>query len=363
VWDVFLQKRFYPLDEWMGLKVYQKVSAGLKEEVIEQCVLRPYAQATKILNQKSGLKRSVMSNWKLIQGEANRERDLLVKVPDWRGRPLPVLKPDSVDRCPMLGVDPDATYVRSRRKIDKKHEIKMAVMYTSRKAQGSKRWKLCGKQVVLKVNDSVESLFNEVTQKAVVEYGLHGGSRVVAHGDGDPWIKRFGQEYCPQALNRLDPWHVFKKIREATGLQKLPEDWYTDFYTNPSSLIEKIETLERELAEPEEQERLRQLIGYLKNNREGMEPSGIGKEIKEKFPRMYKRGSGAIESNIFQVICQRFKGARMLWSGAGLESLSFLRQRYLNRSFDFEKVTIPNNQYRATDSMKELRDFVKEELC
>lgn len=374
--DVFKKKCLYPIDEWIGLKPGQKVSPNLVCEIVEQCVNLPYEKASHVIHKLSGVKKTAMSIWKLIQGESKRRQNKVSAIPDWKIKSLPELKPDSPNICPILGVDPDATYVRPRRRADKKHEMKMAVIYTGRKEQGkaekkkrnkkkkkmkNKRWELVQKQVVMTViNETADKLFNQVTEKAVIEYGLHAGSRVVVHGDGDPWIKQFHDHYCPQALNRLDPWHVFKKIREATDLEKMPSDWYRDFYTSPSSLIKRVEALGREMADKKDKERIEQLAGYLKNNKEGMNPSGVSQETKKQFPRMYRRGSGPIESNIFQGICQRFKAPRMMWSESGLKNLSFLREEFLNRSFDFKKVVVPKEQYREKTYADELRELVRD---
>lgn len=363
VWAVFKGKDIYPLDEWLDLGPKQKVSPGLKEMLVEQVVVRPYQQATKIVEKLSGVKRSVMGNWKMIQGIGKARQEAMRRLPDWSQKALPELMPSISDPCPVLGTDPDATYAKPRRKVDKNHELKMAVMYTHRKATGrkKKRWELGNKQVVMGlVREPAEVLFNRVTDKAVNDYGLHSASRVIVHGDGDPWIKQFQDRYCPQALNRLDPWHVFKKIWEETGAEKIPEDWYEDFYTNPSSLIQKIEGLGKEMAEGKDKERIEQLVGYLKNNKEGMAPSGVSKEIKERFPRMYKRGSGTIESNIFQAICQRFKAPRMMWSEEGLNNLVRLREEYLNKSFGFQKVVVPKGHYRKKTYADELREIAKD---
>src|SRR3989338_5305806 len=365
VFDVFKQKCVYPLDEWMGLGVRQKVSPGLHSEIIEQCAQRPYGQASKVCAKLSGVKRSVTGNWKLVQGFAKKEREKgeALILPDWKKQALPVLLPDRPDPCPILGVDPDATYVKPRRKTDTNHELKMAVLYTHRKSEGKKknRWLLGQKQVILgSVRESASDLFNRVTDKAVKEYGLHGESRVLVHGDGDGWIKRFQEEYCPQAMNRLDPYHVFKKIREATGVEEMPKEWIKDFYTNPASLIWKLEEFRRQFYQKEDKEKMDGLLGYLRNNKEGMKPSGVSKQIKNQFPRMYRRGSGTIESNIFQSIYQRFKMPRMMWSKEGLNNLSFLRQNYLNKSFGFQKVTVPKENYRPMTYMDEIREVARD---
>ena len=114
------------------------------------------------------------------------------------------------------------------------------------------------------------------------------------------------------------------------------------------------------MAERQEREKIEGLAGYLENNIEGMKPSGVPKKIKKQYPRMYLRGSGPIESNIFQGICHRFKAPRMMWSEEGLNNLSFLREEYLNGSFRFKKVTVPKEHYRSMTYADELREVAKD---
>jgi hypothetical protein len=365
VYDVFSKRLIYPLDLWMGLKSHQKVSRSLVGEIIGECVNRPYGKSTKAVNKRYGIKRNPVSNWKLVQGESIRTQKVKIereeKV-DWKKRGLPELKGKSLNICPILGIDPDATYVKSRIKDEKKYEIKMAVMYSGKSAKGKKkkRWELTGKQIILPpANSSADELFNEVTNKGVREYGLNYSTKVICHGDGDPWIKRFKTDYCPQALNRLDPWHVFKKIYEATDVEKIPKDWYESFYKNPRELINKIKEFKRQLVTRRDKERIDLLINYLSNNEDGMRPSKVSKEEKSKYPGMYKRGSGAIESNIFSVVCQRFKKPRMSWSRSGLNNLMFLRERYLNERYNFEKVKQSKEDVKEQTAVEEIRDVLR----
>ena len=102
---------------------------------------------------------------------------------------------------------------------------------------------------------------------------------------------------------------------------------------NLQCLIAKVKEFKRELADEEDRIRVEKFIGYLTNNLDGMKPSNVPQEVKRRFPDMYRRGSGTIESNVFWAICQRFKAPRMSWSAHGLENLRFLRELYLNEGF------------------------------
>lgn len=367
VWSVFLQKYIYPVDLWMGLSGRQRISVGLMEEVVHQAVRVPYEKAASEIEKISGVKKSGSGIWCVVQSESQRRQAEIAwkagkeEALIFAGKPLAILNPGYEDPCPILGVDPDGTYVRPRRKLDKRHELKMAVLYQSRVCEGKskKRWALKQKQGVMGLaEEGAEALFYRVMLKAKQDYGLHSNTRVIVHGDGDAWIRQFGDDWCPQALNRLDPYHVFKKMREATGLEKLPSDWYHDFYTNPTLLQEKLKKLKKELADIEDREKIESLLTYLKNNEEGMRPSGVPQEIKDKYPRMYRRGSGTIESNIFQNICQRFKAPRMMWSKQGLNNLCFLREQELNKTYDFKRNKIEKGMFRENTFMQEMKESV-----
>jgi hypothetical protein len=365
VFDVFQKEMITPVDEWLEMAGRQKMSSGLENEIVKQCVAKPYRQASQDVAQLTGVARSVMGNWKFLQGYAQREQQKEKPVPDGKKVILRKLENESVDPCPILGIDPDETYVRPQRKADKNHALKMAAIYTARKAKSPKSGKrrmLVNKQVVMgSVDGSATELFDRIMYKIVYDYGAHQDTKVICHGDGDPWIKRL-KDYVPQTLNRLDPYHAFEKMRQATGVKDLPEEWLKNFYKDPDMLIGQIEDLGKQLADKEEREKVEKLIGYLKNNREGMLPSGISLEIKKQHPHMYKRGSGTIESNIFWAICQRFKGPRMTWSKDGLENLRFLRERHLNESVAFEKIKWPEGASTAPEPrhIQELREVVRD---
>jgi len=354
----------YVLDEWLKLGPRETVSPGLKKEMIVQCVTLPYEKATVMLEKISGVKRGVMTTWRLIQKEARIRLAVVAQANDWKKRGLPELMPGVKDPCPIIAIDPDATYVRGRRKTDKHHEVKLAVLYTKRepvkKSKGRLRWRLGQKQVVIvPANSDADKLFNEVTEKAVKDYGLHSSTRVPCHGDGDPWIKRLRRDYISQTLNRLDPYHLFKKMRMATGVEELPKDWVKDSYKDPDRLIEKIEEFGQQFVDKEDVERIEGLLTYLQNNRDGMKPSKVGKAIKKKNPRMYLRGSGPIESNVDWAVGSRFKRSRMNWSTPGFDNLSFLRMEHLNGLTDFKKVSVPKEHYKS-DTVKEIKEFLRE---
>lgn len=336
VWDWKEERHRYPLDEWMQVQPHEKATPALQQAIVEACVQRSYRQATREVKHWTGVKRSPMTNWKLIQQVAQTGQSKEPPICDWYLKPLPSLDPRfKEDPCPILGIDPDATYCHNQEGLGKDHEVKMVVLYTGKEPEDGKkkRWRLVNKRIFFsRSEETVQEFHSRVTQMAMSRYGAHRHTRIVIHGDGDPWIKSLKTNYWDQAVIRLDPWHVMKKIRIATGVREVPPEWKSLIYGQPDALIFKLQgfKLLRTAPRSPERQKMEELIGYLKNNRDGLLPSGVPPEIKEKYPRMYTRGSGTIESNVGHLFNARFKQSRMSWSPRGLDNLSYLRERYLN---------------------------------
>lgn len=329
----------YPVDEWLGVRGKERMTKVLIGTLARTCVQRSYRQASAEIAQWAGVKRSSMANWKTIQVYSKRlqqKEEQERTIYDWQRKPMPHLPQGIKNPCPILAMDPDGTYCRNQDRDGKDHDVKAAVLYTGKAAvdKKGKKLKLIKKQTLLsRSSESVQDFFNRVTQTAMTHYGANQKTQVVIHGDGDAWIKGLKTDYWDQALIRLDPWHLMKKMREALGArQEIPKHWIELIYGRPDELISTIGlfTVSRTAPQSSEREKFRDLINYIKNNREGLLPSGIDQETKKKYPGMFKRGSGTIESNIGHGFGARFKQARMSWSKQGLDNLVYLREKYLN---------------------------------
>jgi len=313
-----------------------RATPALRQSIITAVVQRSYRQATKEVEQWTGINRTPMANWKLVQSVAEQAMNKESEVFDWYLKPIPLLDPKLTDPCPILAIDPDATYVRNRKKLEPDHEIKMAVMYTGKAPEHpkKKRWKLLNRQVVIsRSGETVRDFFNRTTHKALAHYGAHRGTMVPIHGDGDPWIKGLKENYWDeQAIPRLDPWHVGKNIKTATGEREIPKEWWQAIYGKPDLLMAQLSLWKIQKTAPHSpaREKMEKLIAYIRNNREGLLPSGVPKEIKTQYPRMFLRGSGTIESQIGHGLASRFKNKRMSWSRNGLDNLCYLREKFLN---------------------------------
>ena len=338
VFDRKTKRHVYLIDEWLGLKPHQQISGGLKHKIVEACVQRPYRQATKEITQWTGIKRNPLSNWKMVQAESAKvlwqDSERGMRPYSWKRKPIPERDPSKPDPCEVLCIDLDGTFCKTQKKRFPKHDIKQAVLYRYKQRIGnSKKHRLVDKQIVLsKTSETLDQFLDRVTEKAIAHYGAHRDTLVVIHGDGGVWIRNFKINYFHKTLYRLDPWHVKKKMREALGTIEVPKAWEELIYGKPDELVSTLGLFMVQHTKPRSQERekMQELIEYLKNNREGLLPSNIPPEMKEKHPRVFLRGSGQMESNICSAVCSRFKLRKMSWSGRGLDHLAALRERHLN---------------------------------
>lgn len=325
---------FYPLDRWM--EINHGVTPSLKEAIIETTVERSYRKAAQEIVRWTGTSRSPMSNWNLIQREAEKLRAKEKPTPDWHLKPMPHPPVDGDDPCPILAIDPDGTYCQNQNESLPNHDVKVAVLYTAKEPEGKdpKRRRLKDKIVLFSQSwETVDDFFNRVTQTAFEYYGAHNKTKIIIHGDGDLWIKRLKTDWWDGALLRLDLWHLNEKIRRATGLKEIPSPWRSAMFGHPDLLISQVTFWKLQHTKPrsKEREKMEELIAYIRNNREGLLPSGISEEMKQKHPGMFVRSSGPIESNIGHEFNVRFKGKRMSWSTRGLDNLSYLREKHINR--------------------------------
>lgn len=339
VFDRKEKKTRYPLDEWLGIsEQHANISASLKEELERLAVDVPYRFVAREIQHWTNNKLSKDTVWDVVQSvgatrweKKNSERrfnryEALPKKAEIVGEQPP---------AEILCIGMDGTYVKSQEKkkrLKKKHDVKVAVLYTGKEKQNGDM-KLTGRQTVIQARDEkLDQFLGRVVAKAIDHYGLNQETTVLLFGDGDAWIRRF-QDYIPQAHYRLDPWHVMEKIKDAFGLEELPKEWIKLIYGKPDALIAEIEELERSLAaDPSaNQQKIQDLMGYLKNNRQGLLPWRVSKEIQKRHCLLFTWGSGHVESQIEVAVCDRHKQRRMSWSRKGLQNLSTLREDKLNQ--------------------------------
>ena len=328
----------YPLDEWLGIFDQGTVASGLVQELERLAVDCPYRFVEKEIRHWTGNNLTKDTIWSIIQSVGKKRWEEKTNIRRWnRYDPLPLPNEVHGKEKPVeiLCIGMDATYVKRqehKRRLSKKHDVKVAVMYSGKeKINGD--MVLTNKQTVIQARDEkLNEFLGRVVAKAISHYGLNQSTTVLLFGDGDPWIRRF-KNYIPQAHYRLDPWHVFEKIKLAFGLEKAPNEWKKLTYGKPDELIFQISQCQASLCNDEttHHSKITDLINYLKNNREGLLPWSVPKELIQKHNLLFTWGSGHVESQIQIAVYDRHKQNRMSWSSRGLQNLSTLREDKLNK--------------------------------
>lgn len=333
----YREKYFYIIDKWMNLVPYNRSTRSFEEIEKDQLTECSFRKGNKEIEKITGVKSGIMSTWRRFQKMAVNEK-VVDKMPVLlKDTPLKRLKPGKDNPCPILCIEPDGTYCKNRRKAEKSHEVKVAVLYTEKKYRGkkSKKAQLINKTLVSsKQGESVESFFGRVAWIAAEKYGVNENTLIIIRGDGDQWIKNLKYDYFPRAKYFLDWWHVKKNMRNTFGKEPTKIMMEYVYNRNPNGLLQHIrETHLNDIHSLGEKtyEVFRSFYYYIENNREGLEFSGIDPEFKKQHPGMFKRGSGAIERNIDLVVGERCKLKRMSWSKQGLDNMIYLRSKKLNK--------------------------------
>lgn len=331
----------HPLDDWLGLEEHHKVCGVLKDEIVRLTVDFPFRFAAREIQHWTGVHLTKDATWAISQGTGENCWKKKNQARRWqRHEPLPTQEQitnleGNEPPTEILCIGMDGTYVKrqeKRKRIGPKHDVKVAVLYTGKeKVDGDMT--LTDRQTVIQSrSENLDSFLGRVVSKGIEHYGLNEKTTVLLFGDGDVWIRKF-KEFVPQAHYRLDPWHVFEKIKQAFNLKELPQEWVRLTYGNPDGLILEIKSLQRALAQDPTtaNEKIDELVAYLKNNREGLLPWKVAKDIQEKHRELFTWGSGHVESQIEIAVYDRHKLNRMSWSKKGLHNLSTLREDKLNQ--------------------------------
>jgi hypothetical protein len=147
-------------------------------------------------------------------------------------------------------------------------------------------------------------------------------------GDGAPWIWTLGQDRFPQALQRIDFYHVQEHLWAVAH----------ELYPQPAEAKAWMQKIKDQLREGQALQIIAQLEEALVELPQGSRTSRELKYLKEHQQRMdYGRarqrgepiGSGAIEATCRQYQC-RFKRPGQFWSKAGDEGLLCLETFWRN---------------------------------
>lgn len=334
---------YYPLDEEIGLRPYQRYSEKV-EEISALCGASwDYEEAEYIMSKIMG--RYVMSH-KTIQGFTNEFGAEAGK--DTEGSKIKDLEGDNkaqeeyfesmevIDNPPEhIYIDMDGVMINSREN-EKRMEGKVAVIWSDKEQARDDTSAIVDKKYVGSFSDSERfnwDIASEVYKRSGGEMDREG---IIVRGDGAQFIKSFREEHLPKSRYILDYYHLNRKVKEE--LRELYED-NKELDEKKEKLIGMLERgevegaisvieEERKRFRKEEKKRaLDRLRGYIQHNREGIwyrDANSKGIDI----------GTGSVEKAGDILICRRLKLRGMIWSRGGADAVLNIRIKVSNGEWD-----------------------------
>jgi hypothetical protein len=177
--------------------------------------------------------------------------------------------------------------------------------------------------------------FGHRIHREAIRRNVFRSPKLVALGDGAPWIWEQVRKFFPQAVQILDFYHASEHLKllaeafepaDPKAVRALLEHWQECLRQDglDQVIAEAIARLPRQ--GPRKKEADKQLA-YLENNRHRMQYGTFQK-------RGWFIGSGVIEAGCKTVIGQRLKQSGMLWSIPGAQNILALRCATSSRRFD-----------------------------
>lgn len=342
----------YPLDEWIGIRKYQRHSPLVEVKVAELASKCTYRDTAEILKEWTAVTLSHQTVGSLLKrvGEAQAREDEEMVMDLEESATLPEGK--EVD---YFYAEADGVFVRGTKK-KKSLEVRHALLYEG--------WDKNGKRVSLKEPKAIMTakktagFWAEVQAFTATHYALQ-QAQIVTNSDGGPgytadkFQEAFSQSNYP-VLNQLDSYHIFQGLNRTFGVQ------HNEFKSNIKQALKKhdldsftiwMDTYESTLEEPKEQSKLKTFRTYILRNWDRI----FDWRDKVKQAPKGARGLGAMESNQ-RHISFRMKKRGMHWSEAGCEAMIKVKQGMLNQTL---REAYLHQQHRSTRQQRKLKQTVR----
>lgn len=342
----------YPLDDWLGIRNYQRHSPLVEVKVAElasKCTYRDTAELLKEWTAVTISHQTVGSLLKRVGGAQAREDEEMVVELD-EAAELPEGK-----KVDYFYAEADGIFVRGTEK-KKSLEVRHALLYEG--------WEKNGKRVSLKEPKAIMTtkktagFWAEVQAFTASHYALQ-HAQVITNSDGgqgytaDKFQEAFSQSNYP-VFNQLDSYHILQGLNRAFGSQTSLFKQKVNQALKTHDLNELtiwLDTYESTLDETPAVEKLTTFRTYVLRNWDRIFD---WREKVEQVPQD-ARGLGAMESNQ-RHISFRMKKRGMHWSEEGCEAMVKVKQGILNHTL---RDAYLHQQSRSTRQQRKLKQTVR----
>ena len=333
--DGSTEKKFvYLLDEYLGLDNIGFISSSLAGRIADNACETSYAQTAKNISTLTGQSISRQGVWNVVQKigskieqQENRYIELNEEHKLQGEREIAILFEEADGIFPKL-------QKRYRRKGIKAFELKVAIAHEGWKQTAPNRFELANKTVVCDIATGKE--FNK-RKEAVLssKYNTDEINIRIFNSDGGGWIKQL-HNYNDEAHFQLDPFHIQKAIRTS--------DAGGDYSKQVSTMLKEgrldelfnyLDAVANSLESTSAEERVRRLLSYLRDNRNGLIPyQKRGLNLPELPDGLVYKGMGNGEHNMFLTVAKRMKHRGACWSPQGGLKLCKLLCRKVSKTLD-----------------------------
>ncbi len=226
----------------------------------------------------------------------------------------------------------DGTMIHLQKQTKKKAELKLAIIHKGKE----KRYPL-GSSDARKLKDKLayaglgpaDEFMAKVSLLAENKYQVYDHNLILVGGDGASWIKDGAQDYFPNSIYQLCPFHLKRKLTQSLSYNPKRKSQISSLLQE-GNISEALLLLEEEKTKNSKKEdELNELTTYLVNNYDGIKAIDRLKEEGLPVDTM-----GAIEGNIDKILANRFKKRGMSWSTSGALNLAKVGQLIVNDDWD-----------------------------
>ena len=345
-------KRRKPVDEVLGIIPYGRYSLGVQQQGSYLASELPYREAADILGWliRNHVSHSSIGRMIRFVGASYlaQEQDRIEQVFE-RGERL---EPGLI-RAKVLYGESDGVFVPLQREAKKKVEVRVAMLYTGKKAIGVGRKALENKVVVTKIVKNSQEWQETIFRRAFEHYDLSKATQLVVGGDGNSWVKRSFDLLNLPTIFILDRFHLYRNARRAFGYTLKTETWIRRICEGDLEDVLSDMLIVASKAPPRKADGMKAYIQYLINNKDGLLDPDCRSHVQKGIGNL-----GGIEGNVDKLVVRRLKGRGRSWRLDGVKAmLEVCRHKEELRQGAFKTFLKSNESHRPKNARKKKVDY------
>jgi len=314
----------YPFDNAIGLSGKKHATLGVRERSLWAATEVSYEKSSAFLKKFAGLEvsRKKIHQMALEEGKAiERWQEARRASVFDKGKFADTTSNKAPD---ILYVQVDGTGINDRGSKEWM-ECKVGASYSQRVNISKNRIWLKDKKSYAAIENT--DSFGQKFFLDCVSQGVLRAGKVIFIADGDRWIRRIKNDYFPDAIGVLDPWHLERSLKVTLGEEKcdlvelcMSAAFAGDGVKIINMLLDEIKYIN----EADKREKLASVIKYVRSNLDWI----------ANIPKVDCAGSGPVEKTVDITVARRFKKRGMSWYRGGANPLIKLRLLKLNGEWD-----------------------------